>query len=207
MQKLFEEIKPYRVQMKEHEQATPWLSLLFDCYAIIDLSVAKAIKKSGKTPACHEGCTPCCHHIIPLSTLECLGLKWYVQTILDKETQALLRKKMQNRTNGQEAENLLKHGNLCLFNVNGSCVVYPVRPIACRRYLVAAKACELGEDVLTARPQDMINPVREYFYAAISRTLPFYEALKVPYQRNESPFDFYKRQNVILSEVYAKIVF
>jgi len=46
MQKLQEEILSCRVQMKEHERNNPWLSLLFDCYAVIDVSVAKAIEKA-----------------------------------------------------------------------------------------------------------------------------------------------------------------
>lgn len=203
MQKLQKEIQPYRVQMKEHERTSPWLSMLFDCYAVIDLSVAKAVAKAEQKPVCHEGCTPCCQHIIPLSTLECLGLKWYVQTILSKENQTLLREKLQKRKNGQV---LPTHGELCLFNCNGSCMVYPVRPIACRRFLVAGKACEMGEDTLTMRPQDMIKPAREYLYAAIAKTLPFYTAINIPRQEHEDIFTFYRRQNVILAEIYDKII-
>lgn len=127
-------------------------------------------------------------------------MKWYVQTKLTKENQAVLREKLQKRKNGQYND------TLCLFNSKGSCMVYPVRPIACRRYLVSAKACEIGEDISMTRPNDIIKPAREYLYAAVSRTLPFYTAINIPRQQQEDIFSFYKRQNVILAEIYDKIV-
>lgn len=213
MQNLPETILPFRVHMKEHEYAHPWLSLLLDCYAVIDFSVAEAIRHAEKKPACHEGCISCCYHLIPLSTLECFGLKWYVRSMLNREQQTMLRRKLQERKKVLQAEKVspfeqaLKKAELCLFNVNGACLVYALRPIACRRYLVCSKACEIGEDATASRADDVLKPAREYLYMAIRRTLPFYEALNIPCPDRKHLFAFYKQQNVLLSSFYDNILF
>lgn len=201
MSALPENILPYRLHLQQYEDTIPWLPLLLDCYAVIDFSVAEAVRHAKKKPACHEGCISCCYHLIPLSTLECFGLKLYVHSMLNKEQQAILREKSEQR------KKLHEKNELCLFNVNGSCLVYPLRPIACRRYLVSSKPCAAGEDATITRSGDMLKPAREYLYMAIVRTLPFYETLNISRLENEPVFAFYNRQNVLLSSLYEKILF
>ena len=191
---LSDAIMPFRVRLPRYEHRQSWLPLLLDCYAVIDFSVAEKIKRSEKTVACRKGCSTCCEQIIPLSTLECLGLKFYVQNLLPQKYRGLLLKKFQTRQ------------SMCLFNMAGSCIVYPFRPIACRRYIVCSQACRINEDPMTTRPEDVLLPEREFLYKAIAITLPFYAAQNLYPQENEPVFDFYKRQTVKLAEIYAEII-
>ncbi|MDR2892185.1 MAG: YkgJ family cysteine cluster protein [Deltaproteobacteria bacterium] len=191
------DINAFRLRLPRDERKHSWLPLLLDCYALIDFSVAQAIEqaeKSEKKLACHKGCAACCSQVIPLSTLECLGIKFYVQNILDPQHQAALHEKL----NGPLAT--------CLFNFAGCCAVYPLRPIACRRYLVCSRPCAKGEVPAVTRPADSLEPSREYLQQAIELTLPFYKEQNIPFKDNERGFEFYKRQNVQLSSAYANII-
>lgn len=187
-------IKPFRVHIKRLEQGRPWFSSLLDCYAVIDFSVADATAKSGRDAACRKGCNYCCYHKIPLSTAELMGLKLYAGHVLDAETKNFL------------AENLKKGGDLCLFNRDGVCTVYPVRPIACRRYVVLGESCLKEELPVVTRPQDALKPSGRLFALAAELTLPFYDVMRIPRMQGESPLDFYKRQNVFLSSVYSAVL-
>jgi hypothetical protein len=194
MAELHDAIKPFRLQMSQYERRHPWLPLLLDCYALIDLSVAEISKQSGKKIACRKGCSVCCYHVIPLSVIECLGIKFYIQNILKKDIRLLLLKKIH------------ENKSICLFNMDGCCSVYPLRPIACRRYVVAGKCCEMDEDPTVTRPGDVLEPAREYLCHAVEMTLRFYESQNIHIQENEHIFEFYKRQNVKLSSVYESIL-
>jgi len=68
-------------------------------------------------------------------------------------------------------------GGSCRFMLGDSCAVYPVRPVACRRYLVLGQACAPGEDPTVTRPEQVLRPSRETMNAAYAATLPYYTAL------------------------------
>jgi hypothetical protein len=187
-------VKTFRLQMPRHERHRPWLSLLLDCYSIIDFSVEESIIQSEKNVACHKGCSECCHQIIPLSTIESAGIKFYVQTILTEKSRLSIIKKFN------------EHRQICLFNVNNCCIVYPLRPIACRRYIVTSQCCLYNEDPTITRQNDVLKPSREYLYRAIETTLPFYQSQNICIQNNEHIFEFYKRNNVKLSSIYNAIL-
>lgn len=193
MMRLNDEIKRFRVRMHRFEHIHTWSASLLDCYAIIDHSVSKAIRESEKQLACHEGCAICCYQPIPLSILECLGIKYYVQNMLDKKIREILLRKTK------------ENNQLCLFNIEGSCVIYPLRPIACRRYLVCSHPCRIGEDPTVTRKDDMLIPSRVSLYQAIAMTLPFY-GLQNKNHDQENIIKFYMKKNVILSSVYHNIV-
>jgi hypothetical protein len=180
--------------MSHYERCHTWLSLLLDCYAIIDYSVHKSISQSDKKIVCHKGCSVCCYQTIPLSIIESIGIKFYVQTILTEESRLLLVKKFD------------EYNKICLFIVDDSCIIYPLRPISCRRYIVTSQCCSLNEDPTTTRPNDVLEPSREFLYQSIKITLPFYESQNIHLLENEHIFDFYKRQNVKLSSIYDKIL-
>ena len=188
-------IEQFRFRIPEHERRHPWLSLLLDCYARIDYSVQQAISESNKKLACHKGCNSlCCCHTIPLSTFEVLGITFYTKTILDKKIHELLINK------------ITKKNKMCLFNVDNCCTIYPLRSIACRRYIIASQCCTANEDPLATRRNDVLEPSREYLYRAIEVTLPFYLSQNIHPHAGEHIFNFYKRQNVVLSSVYDKIL-
>jgi hypothetical protein len=190
---LEDNIRQFRLEMSQYEDIHPWISSLLDCYAIIDFSVSKIIEQSNKNIVCYKGCSECCRQTIPLSTIEVIGLRFYVNTILNKESHSLLIKKFN------------EHKQICLFNVDDCCFVYPFRPIACRRYIVSSKCCEINEDPTMTRPNDVLIPSRELLHNAITHTLPFYHSQNMCID-NEHIFDFYKRNNVKLSSVYDKIL-
>jgi hypothetical protein len=187
-------IKRFRLEMPHYERLHPWLSLLLDCYAIIDLSVADIIKSSNKNIVCSKGCYFCCYQTIPLSTIEVMGIRFYINHILNKESRSFLIKIFTEKI------------EICLFNIDGCCTVYPFRPIACRRYIISQKCCQMNEDPTINRQDDVLMPSRELLYSAIARTIPFYDSQNIFKLDNEHIFDFYKRNNVKLSSVYDTIL-
>jgi hypothetical protein len=191
---LNDDIKPFRLQLQCYERKHSWLSLLLDCYSIIDFSVDNLISKSDKRVACHKGCSICCHQIIPLSMIESIGIKFYIQEILTESDRSLL------------INDFSKHKSICLFNVDNCCLVYQMRPISCRRYIITSQCCQFEEDPTTTRPNDVLEPSREYLYQAISLILPFYKSQNICLDHNEHIFDFYKRQNINLSSIYDKML-
>jgi hypothetical protein len=185
---------PYRLRMPHYEQKHPWLPLLLDCYAVIDFSVAASISQSKKAPACYKGCSVCCRQKIPLSVIESLGIKFYVDNILHKHEYSQLIK------------NFNKSDRLCIFTIDNCCSVYPMRPIACRRYIITSQCCSFNEDALISRPDDVLEPSRDYLYQAIELTLPFYNYQSIHTGNSEDIFNFYKKQCVILSSIYSNIL-
>ena len=194
MATLSDDVKSFRLQMSRYERSNMWLSLLLDCYAMIDFSVSKSIEQSEKKVACYKGCSVCCYQVIPLSTIECMGIKFYVQNILNQRFRSFLIKKFN------------EHKSICLFNIDDCCIVYSLRPIACRRYIVCSKPCEINEDPIVTRSSDVLESSREHLYCAIEMTLAFYKHQNIHLQDGEHIFDFYKRQNVKLSSVYESII-
>lgn len=62
----------------------------------------------------------------------------------------------------------------CPFLAENICRIYPLRPLACRRYLVLGPACAPGEDPTRTRPGDLLRPDPDLLSAALMRTLPWY---------------------------------
>ncbi|MDO5484513.1 MAG: YkgJ family cysteine cluster protein [Desulfovibrionaceae bacterium] len=184
---------PFRLNMPRHERQHRWLPLLLDCYAVIDASVQQALDSTDKALACHVGCTACCRHTIPLSTLEALGLKFAVENLLDAHSRTSL------------SATAPHSGGLCCFNHEGACTVYALRPIACRRYLVTGQPCERGEAPLDTRPDAVLQPSRRMLRQAVALTLPFYAAIGLTPQAGEDVLAFYLRQNVPLTAVWSDI--
>ena len=185
--------RAYRLRMTRYEQRHRWLSLLLDCYALIDLSVWQAVDTASDVLACREGCTACCRHTIPLSTLEALGLRFYVHTLLDAALYQDLRR------------NISRQGSLCCFNHQGSCTVYALRPIACRRYLVTGTACAEDESPLDSRPHAVLHPSRDVLRRAVALTLPFYRTIGLKPESGEDVLSFYLRKNMPLTSLNERI--
>ncbi|SHN70836.1 YkgJ family cysteine cluster protein [Desulfovibrio litoralis] len=194
MNTLDKSIEAFRLSMPEYEAKHQWLPLLLNCYAVIDFSVAQVTKKNKDIIACYKGCVACCYHTIPLSTIEVIGLGFYVNTILDQQLLATL------------LENFKTKPKICLFNLDGACVVYPMRPIACRRYMVAGQSCTINEDPLETRPNEVLIPSRRLLYTAVAQTLPFFQVRDIDGLQGEDVFDSYKKNIVELSSVYDKIL-
>jgi Fe-S-cluster containining protein len=95
-------------------------------------------ESKGQKADCREGCSWCCYQPVFALSYELDGLNDYVKKHFDAsvraqitERAALKRKKL----NGLDSERILQSKIPCPFLENGSCMVYPVRPVACRVYL------------------------------------------------------------------------
>ena len=147
----------------------PGMSLLLDAYALVDCDVAESIALQKEPPACGPGCCQCCIQPIPATPLEILALRLFAELEL-----------LPSRRNALKTAFALFHGarttlgGACPFLLERSCGAYPVRPIACRRYVVFGQPCKAGEDATQTRPVDVLHPRQDAMQAALRLTLPWY---------------------------------
>lgn len=187
------EVERLRLRFPKHEQVHPWLGLLLDALACIDAGTAAAF--AGLSPdappiACEAGCSLCCenNHLIPVTPLEVAGLTWFCLESLKGETKRSVARNLGKRD---------RRG--CPFLVAKRCAIYPLRPIACRRFIVFGQTCQAGEDVWVSRRHDVLTPIPHYKAEADRRMLPYYgvsepqaieTALKQEYLRTVSQLLF-----------------
>lgn len=152
-----------------------WLDLLAQAFTVIDASVSQAITAKRIPPACSKGCSACCYQKIPLTIIEALAIKESLRAARSEKNFA-----PRNQTNK----------NSCPFLIDGSCGIYEVRPIACRRYVVFNGKCRRDENPPETRPEDVLKPSRKALGHALSLTRPFYEAygLWPPGENGTAPF-------------------
>lgn len=165
--------KTHRYHNRRFERALPGMDLLLDALAVVDCGVAQAIARRGQQPACGAGCYHCCTQPIPLTPLEILGLRIFMQQVFTPEggsdvRQALIAGFAQFKGDGAHL------GATCPFLHEGRCAVYPVRPMACRRFIVYETPCAKGEDPTTTRPHQVLRPGQDFLQAALRLTLPWY---------------------------------
>lgn len=153
---------------QDDESRFPWLSLLFDAYAIIDEGVAFAVKKEEKRRkvklACRKGCSHCCrtHQDIPVYQLELQGIYWYASGKMDPAAKESLKRRIENASGG------------CPFLIENSCSIHPVRPVSCRQFNVFVRPCAEGEDPYYTRRGDVLTPIESFTDRAFSAMLSYY---------------------------------
>lgn len=152
-----------RRRYPEAEARLPWLTALLDAYAVLDAGVALAMAADGRSVACRAGCCACCAQPIPASTLEVLGLKWFAMERLGAR---------ERRDLGRTLRQALGAG--CPFLAGGVCLVYPVRPLACREYVMRGRPCRRGERPERTRPGDVLPLPAAAQQEAFSLLLPGY---------------------------------
>ena len=136
----------YRVRFPEAEAGAVWLPRLLDAYAVLDAGMAEALAGVDRPAACGPGCGSCCHQPIPGSSLEALGLLWFVLHQCSP--------RVRHRLRSQLAE--CSFDRPCPFLLDGRCAVYPLRPLACREFVVLGRACRPGEQPDRTRPEDLL---------------------------------------------------
>ena len=154
----------FRVRFPEAEADEPWLPLLLDAYAVLDAGLARAVAASGRRPACREGCHACCLQPIPASSVEVLGLTWYVLEHVRGPARRLLRRQLRAGGGGPD----------CPFLVQGRCVAYAVRPMACREFVVFGSTCRTDETPHRTRPGDVLPLPAAAQREAFACLLPYY---------------------------------
>jgi hypothetical protein len=156
---------PDRERHAEAEARLPWLASLLDAYAVLDAGLAAALVADGRKAACRSGCFACCQQRIPASTLEVHGLKWFALERLDARTRRILVRQLRDRAAGG-----------CPFLVAGACAAYPLRPMACREYVMLGRACRPGERPEETRPGDLLPLPAAAQREAFALLLPHYGA-------------------------------
>ncbi len=174
--KLKNKVEAKRVKFKEEEHI-PWLSMLLEAYFIADKGIAIEINKrlkAGQNLACKKGCSSCCHihFTIPVYPLELVGIYWFVIEKLIGPERDIVKKQLLE----------FKEKSPCPFLVNSTCVIHPVRPLACRHFNVFNKPCEEGEDPYYTRKKDVLIPNEKYKIKALSTMLPFH-GIKEPSEK------------------------
>jgi Fe-S-cluster containining protein len=110
-------------------------------YASIDGlidSFCKRCTREGLGLDCTEGCSWCCSQAVLASTHEVLYMFSWMEKELSPEKLEQIRKKAEKRhryTSSMKVWEFLHFIHPCPFLENGICMVYPVRPVACRIYL------------------------------------------------------------------------
>jgi Fe-S-cluster containining protein len=131
------------------------------CDTVVSVAL-QSIAETGKTVSCGPGCGVCCQQVVPVSRGEAVYLRQCLAT-LPRERQETLRRRFTDACVSFESEGLLAQlrtidslldrqerqdlgiryfglGISCPFLENGSCSIYPWRPMACREYLVTSPA-------------------------------------------------------------------
>ena len=162
------DVQRWRYQNHRFERM-PGMSLLLDAFALVDCGVAESIALQGEPSACGPDCCQCCIQPIPATPLEILALRLYAELELPPARREALKATFA-LFHGKRAT----LGDACPFLLEKSCGVYPVRPIACRRYVVFGQPCKAGEDAIQTRPADVLHPRQDTMQAALRLTLPWY---------------------------------
>ncbi|HXX57512.1 MAG TPA: YkgJ family cysteine cluster protein [Thermodesulfovibrionales bacterium] len=159
-----------RLRFPDDEVRFSWLPLLLDAYETIDTGVVVALnrekRRANRSIACRASCDACCRMQadIPLYPLELAGLYWYCIEKMGGDDRQTLK--------GQ----LMAHEGKppCPFLIRKNCSVYPMRPMACRQFVVFGKVCGEGEDPFFTRIQDVMPPLTDFLHQAVSGLMPYH---------------------------------
>ena len=154
-----------RISFPEEETKYNWLSMLLDAYYVIDVGIKEAIEKESREVACYDGCSECCftHNTIPVYPLELVGISWYANEKVISQRDLLI-----NNLRDYQKD------SPCPFLIEGSCIIHPLRPTACRQFIVYNKPCDKGEDPYYSRRDEVLTPLDSYLHKAFHIMLPFY---------------------------------
>ena len=148
-------------QRPEIERHVPVLWHVLNAAVFLDKTLRDELARAPRVPVCAPGCDACCWQAIPLSLAEALAIIAFLR-LAGLPAPALPPRHDPNR---------------CPFIQNGHCTVYPVRPFACRRFMVFDHPCARHEDPTASRPQDVFRPSPKNLFEALCLTLPAYSAL------------------------------
>lgn len=141
-----------RYSTPDAEGKYAWLPPLLDTYYTSDVAVEEDLAQRDIKPACHSGCHACClKPTVPVTAPELIGISWFASEVLAGELRAKVKQRL------IEHESRLE----CPFLIDRKCSIYPMRPLACRQFLVTQRPCEIGEDPLETRPGDIVKLTRE----------------------------------------------
>ena len=124
-------------------------SLAKDIYGLLDTVTVKRLN-SGPALACRVGCAWCCYLRVKLTPLEVLWIYDDLTSRLDAGALSDMYQRVaaiDEVTRGMDGHQRVKQKVLCPLNVDGVCLVYPVRPVRCRLYHALEESdCRLSLD-------------------------------------------------------------
>lgn len=122
---------------------TNLIRLLSTAYEAVDgliVSFRNRCLREGLTIGCQKGCAWCCHQAVLASTQEILLITRYLTRNLTAGQQQVIQRNARDRqevTGSMTVKEFLQTLHPCPFLIDDSCLIYPVRPMACRCYLSA----------------------------------------------------------------------
>jgi Fe-S-cluster containining protein len=105
-------------------------------------SFAVRTHQEGKPIKCEKGCSWCCYQPVYMTTQEAILIFEFIHQTKDQQQLKNILSKAKSKykkTKGLSEEKKQTIREACPFLVDGSCSVYPVRPMACRIYLSSDK--------------------------------------------------------------------
>lgn len=111
-------------------------NLVKEIYRFADYMIAECIK-SGKKPSCTIGCFRCCYMLVKVTPLEVLSIINYLHSSLRPRVLSELQQRLvatDTITRGMDGIHKICAKIICPLLLDSECVVYPVRPLACRFY-------------------------------------------------------------------------
>ena len=136
--------------LEEEVSSANLFSGISQLYKAVDNLLDAFLRRSaseGKAAECKKGCSWCCHQAVFAVTHEFFYINKFVQQNLSADSQSAILEKAREKvmfTLNKPLDEQLKLMAPCPFLQSGSCVVYAVRPMACRIYLSSSvKACEI----------------------------------------------------------------
>ena len=176
------------------EGSAPVLWQMLKAAVFLDATLTDDLARAGRALACGPGCAACCRQAIPVSVAEGAAIRLFLDLAglsLALATGALTENagamSMEGAGPGNNPEGSLRAKSVdaeddpsrCPFLQAGCCAIYPVRPFACRRFLVFGRTCEQDEDPTVTRPEDMFKPSQKKLFETLCLTLPVYQRLGI----------------------------
>jgi len=144
----------------------PQEDFMIGMYSLADAAIAGELERlrreEGVVPHCKSGCSHCCRYHILTNIVEAQTLAQYIRREFSEGQINSLRARTQHwhewddSRPGRHPFSIIGEGVIhsacfdhsCPFDVNGTCRVYPVRPIVCRSHFVSSppRFCATAND-------------------------------------------------------------
>lgn len=114
------------------------LSEMYEAIDKLNDRLFEFASKQGQNIACEKGCEWCCHQPVFALDYEIDYLNRYIARNFTPAQQQEIKKrarKKKEKLDQLEGETLLNVKYACPLLLNGACMAYPARPMACRIYL------------------------------------------------------------------------
>lgn len=147
--------------------------------------------------ACSKGCYYCCHQPVGINLAEARTIALYLPTLPDDVRADSLKrlKKMANVTPQKYGKTNLNKKYPCPFlHEDGSCRIYDVRPLSCRRY--TSVSVDICKKLLAG--DDSVNPSAIPLYKIIADLL----AIAVHLSLQNSTDESVHKEYLLCSSVY-----